>query len=155
DPDATGYTPMAPPRPAGRVSLPCGFGDYELLEEIARGGMGVVYKARQQVGGGERLVALKMIQASQLASPQERERFLQEARAAATLDHPNIVPIYDIGEVDGQHYFTMQLMNGGSLSARLRDGPFPPREAVRLLHPVAEAVQYAHAHGILHRDLKP
>src|SRR5712691_4611993 len=114
DPEATGYTPTktAPRRAAGRRVLPCRFGDYELLEEIGRGGMGVVYQARQQVGGGERLVALKMIQAGRLAAPEAHERFLQEARAAAGLDHPGIVPIYDIGEVDGQHYFTLEFLTG-------------------------------------------
>src|SRR5262249_46750070 len=79
----------------------------------------------------------------------------QEARAAAALDHPGIVPVYDIGEVDGQHYFTMQLLAGGSLADRLRGGPLPPPEAARLVRQVAQAVQHAHGHGILHRDLKP
>jgi hypothetical protein len=157
DADATGYTPTPTDcrRPAARRTLPCQFGDYELLEEIARGGMGVVYKARQRIGEGERLVALKMIPAGRLASPEAVERFLQEARAAATLDHPGIVPIFDIGECDERHYFTMPLLTGGSLADRAREGPLPPREAASVVRQVAEAVQHAHEHGIIHRDLKP
>ena len=137
------------------TTLPRRFGDYELLEEIAHGGMGIVYKARQQIGGGTRLVALKMMLAGGQAAPTIIERFLTEARAAATLEHPHIVPIYDVGAVDGQHYFTMQLMPGGSLQQRLAAGPLPPREAARLVHHVAEAVQHAHDQGIIHRDIKP
>ena len=137
------------------AGLPRCFGDYELLEEIAHGGMGIVYKARQQIGGGTRLVALKMMRAGGQASPAVVERFLIEARAAATLEHPHIVPIYDVGAVDGQHYFTMQLMPGGSLQQRLADGPLPPLDAARLVQGVAEAVQHAHEHGIIHRDIKP
>src|SRR5215472_3985689 len=119
--------------PTGRVEsgLPRRFGDYELLEEIAHGGMGIVYKARQQIGGGSRLVALKMIAAAGQAAPKIIERFLTEARAAATLEHPHIVPIYDVGVMGGQHYFTMQLMLGGSLQQRLAAGPLPPLEAAR------------------------
>ncbi len=157
DPDATGYTPTptGATRQTVRRTLPCQFGEYELIEEIARGGMGIVYKARQRVGTGERFVALKMIQAGRLASPAAVERFLQEARAAATLDHPGIVPIHDVGEIDERHYFTMPLLTGGSLAERVRDGPLPPKVAAHIVRQVAEAVQHAHEQGIIHRDLKP
>jgi serine/threonine-protein kinase len=139
---------------AGGVrALPCMFGDYELLAGIARGGMGKVYKAKHKKLN--RLVALKMILSGHLASEDEIQRFHSEATAAAQLDHSGIVPVYEFGECDGQHYFSMGLVEGGSLAARLKDGPLPPRDAAGLLVKVAEAVSYAHQHGIVHRDLKP
>jgi serine/threonine protein kinase len=135
--------------------LPRPFGDYELLQEIARGGMGVVYKARQR--GLDRLVALKMILTGPHAPTRnDLERFVREARAAAALDHPNIVPVYDNGCQDGHPFFTMALIDGTSLQQLvLKEGPPEPREAVRLMRAVADALSYAHGQGILHRDLKP
>jgi serine/threonine protein kinase len=129
------------------------FGDYELLEEIARGGMGVVYKARQV--SLNRVVAVKMILAGQLASEAEVKRFRTEAEAAANLQHPNIVAIHEIGEHEGQHYFSMDYIAGKNLAELPRERPLTPVRAAEYVQAVAEAIHYAHQHGTFHRDLKP
>jgi WD40 repeat protein len=129
------------------------FGDYEIIREIARGGMGVVFQARQV--SLNRPVALKMILAGQLANDTDVKRFYTEAEAAANLDHPGIVPIYEVGEYERQHYFSMGFVEGQSLSQRLAEGPLSPRHAAELMVKVAEAIEYAHQRGVIHRDLKP
>ncbi len=146
---------LPPEEPAAAENGRRRFGAYELISEIAHGGMGVVWRARQD--GLDRDVALKMILAGQLASSTQVIRFFTEARAAARLDHPHIVPLYEIGEEDGRHFYTMRLMEGGSLAGRLKkaSGRLPPEAAARLLVTVANAVHFAHQRGVLHRDLKP
>lgn len=129
------------------------FGDYELVEEIARGGMGVVYKARQV--SLNRLVALKMILAGDFSSPAMVERFRTEAEAAARLEHPNIVPIYEIGEYEGQHFFSMPFVEGGTLTQALAKEKWSACQAAGLMVKVARAVHHAHQRGIIHRDIKP
>jgi serine/threonine protein kinase/lipopolysaccharide biosynthesis regulator YciM len=129
------------------------FGDYELIDEIARGGMGVVYKAKQI--NLNRIVALKMILSGQLASEQDVQRFRTEAEAAANLDHPRIVPIYEVGQQDGQHYFSMGFVDGESLAQKIVDGPMAHREAAEMLVKICEGIAYAHERGVIHRDLKP
>ena len=133
--------------------IPRLFGEYVLLEMIARGGMGIVHRARQVKL--QRLVALKMILSDRLGSAEDVRRFYVEAEAAAGLDHPGIVPIYEVGEHAGQHFFSMLLVNGGNLAGRIKEGPLPPRASAALIAQVADAVAYAHGQGIIHRDLKP
>jgi serine/threonine protein kinase len=141
--------------PGSGITSPIGslIADYELQEEIGRGGMGVVYRARQ--AGLQRTVALKMIPNAAFATPQELARLRAEAMAAARLSHPNIVPVYEVGEQNGHPWFSMQYIEGTTLSQRLMSGPMNPREAVSLLLPIVDAIEAAHQAGVLHRDLKP
>ena len=134
--------------------LPRSFGDFELLEEIGRGGMGVVYRARQK--SLDRVVALKMVREAHLATDADRARFRTEAEAAAKLKHPNIVTVYAVGTAGGQAYICMEYVGGQTLAEKVRtDGPLPPRDAASLVAVIARAVEHAHAFGIIHRDLKP
>jgi WD40 repeat protein/tRNA A-37 threonylcarbamoyl transferase component Bud32 len=138
--------------PAAEEVGPC-VGDYDLLEQIGQGGMGVIYKARQR--GLRRLIALKMIRTDRLASLTERIRFRTEAEAVASLDHPNIVPVYEVGLHEGQPFFSMKLIEGGSLAQHLPRFHADLRTGAGLLAAVARAIHYAHQRGLLHRDLKP
>jgi serine/threonine protein kinase len=126
---------------------------FEVLSELGRGGMGVVYKARQV--GLNRLVALKMILSGAHAGENALWRFRAEAEVLARLQHPNIVQIHDVGELNGQPYFSLEFCDGGSLEQRLAGTPLAPREAVALVQTLARAMQAAHGAGIVHRDLKP
>ncbi|MBL9140202.1 MAG: protein kinase [Verrucomicrobiales bacterium] len=163
DGNPSAHSPTSPERTRARY-----FGDFELVEQIAQGGMGVVWKARQLTV--HRTVALKMIHAGHLASAEARVRFAAEIEATVRLDHPHIVPLYETGEHDGVHFFTMKLLGGGDLIARQADfalsnadgSPAMGRELrerqIRIagvILKIARAVHYAHRRGILHRDLKP
>ncbi len=156
----TNDTPPAGPTPLDGIGGPVSpvgagrrVGDYELLDEIARGGMGVVYRARQH--NPRRLVALKMIRADRLGSADDLERFGREAQAAADLAHPHIVPIFEVGVHEGQPFYSMRLVEGGSLAQHMPRLAGDRRGGVRLLAAVAGAVHFAHQRGVLHRDLKP
>lgn len=128
-------------------------GDYELLEELARGGMGIVYRARQV--SLSRVVAVKMILSQEHASPQFVQRFRTEAEAAAKLQHSNIVAIHEVGEHEGRHFFSMEYVEGLNLQNLAQGKPLPARRAAAYVETIARAIHYAHQHGILHRDLKP
>src|ERR1043166_7881070 len=128
-------------------------GDYKLLEEVGRGGQGVVFRAKQK--SLNRTVAVKVIGLGQWATEAHLKRFRLEAEAAASLDHPCIVPIYEVGERDGQCYFSMKFVEGGQLDEVVKQMPLSIRQAVELITKIARTVHYAHDHGILHRDIKP
>ena len=150
--DETGTWPLPGPWPAptppGRL-----FGNHELLEELGRGGMGVVHRARQV--HLNRVVALKRLLHGPSSRPEDIARFRSEAASAARLSHPNVVAVHDVGAIDGQPYLVMQYVEGTTLARRLLDGPLPPREAATLLAPICRGVEHAHERGVLHRDLKP
>src|SRR5437763_13132633 len=148
------YATVADSKEAVRAATMLGeLGYYELLEEVGRGGHGVVFRTRQK--SLNRTVALKVISLGQWASKAHLKRFRFEAEAAARLEHPGIVPIHEVGELDGQCYFSMKLVEGGQLDEVVRREPIPIRRAVELIAKVARTVHYAHEHGILHRDIKP
>src|SRR5213596_2439113 len=154
--DEPNVDPMLKPgrdRAARAAKMLGDFGDYELLEEIGRGGQGVVYRAHQK--SLNRTVALKVIGLGHWATEAHLKGFRREAEAAARLEHPGIVPIHEVGERDGQCYFSMKFIEGGQLDEVVRRAPMPIRGAVELIAKVARTVHYAHEHGILHRDIKP
>ncbi|TWU57822.1 serine/threonine-protein kinase [Rubripirellula reticaptiva] len=135
------------------LQLPTTVGDYQLIEELGRGGMGVVFRARQISLGRD--VAVKMILRGGLASETDLNRFMAEAAATAKLEHAGIVPVYEVGDVDGRPFFSMQLVEGVTLAEMVADGPLPQRQAARIVADIACAIEFAHRHGVLHRDLKP
>ena len=157
EPPRSESQPLAPPPTGsfvpGVTPLPAEFDDYELLEELGRGGMGIVYRARQK--SLDRIVAVKMLLRRDLATAADLARFRSEAEAAARLDHPGIVSIFQVGECGGHPFYSMRFIEGTTLAKRLAAGSVPSREAATILARVAEAVDAAHRGGVLHRDLKP
>ena len=139
--------------PPIHISAYRSFGDYELLEEIARGGMGIVYKARQV--SLDRIVAVKLLLLGQYASEEFIHRFRIEASAAASLQHPNIVAIHEVGVHQGQHYFAMDFVDGPNLAQLVRDQTLPAKRAAGYVKTIAASIHFAHSRRILHRDLKP
>lgn len=155
-PEVSDQSPAVAPSlstPSPQLSTAPSFGDYELLEEIGRGGMGVVYRAQQR--SLDRVVAIKLMAFGPGASPEFIKRFRAEAVSAASLHHPNIVAIHEVGVHEGQHFFVMDCIEGQSLARLVGNQPLPARRAASYLKTIAEAVHYAHERGILHRDLKP
>ena len=153
---STGGLSVATPRESAtptNATLPRRFGDYELLSELGRGGMGIVYRARQI--SLNRIVAIKMLLRGGLASTEDQARFLHEAESLGGLDHPNIVPIYEVGQHDGQLFFSMKYVEGQTLSQMMATERLSARLIAELLVPVARAIHFAHENGILHRDVKP
>jgi len=152
-----GETLDVPKKPSPTLKTSVGegieFGDYVLEEEIAHGGMGVVYRAQQI--SLNRPVAVKLLLLGRYSSKESVERFRREAQAAAALRHPNIVAVHEVGECEGQHFFSMELVEGQSLAELLREGPLPPLRAAEIVRTIADAIHYAHEQGVLHRDLKP
>ena len=153
EPAVSAATALAGRFVPGVTELPATVGDYQLVEELGRGGMGIVYKAVQRSLG--RTVALKMLLRRDLATAADVARFRTEAEAAAQLDHPSIVSVYEVGEWDGHPYYSMRYIEGTTLSKKIAEGTLGPRETADLLATVAEAIDAAHASGVLHRDLKP
>jgi serine/threonine-protein kinase len=153
DPATRAYREAALAAAPKAVQAGMPFGKYDLLEPIAKGGMGIVYKARQR--GLNRIVAIKMILAGQFADQSDIDRFYAEAEAAAALTHPNIVAIHEVGQEQGQHFFSMEYIEGQSLAALVQEDPLTPRRAAEFVRTIAETMQYAHDSGIVHRDLKP
>ncbi|HEV3259353.1 MAG TPA: serine/threonine-protein kinase, partial [Gemmataceae bacterium] len=146
---STGDLPAPSGVPADWPALP----GYEILAELGRGGMGVVYRARQV--SSQRLIALKVLRDGALAGPRERARFRIEAEAVARVQHPNVVQIYEVGEHQGRPYFAMELVEGGGLDKYLAGRPQPAPQAAALVRTLALAVQHAHDQKVIHRDLKP
>ncbi len=143
---------VLPPAP-GNELVRANFGQYQLLEQIGGGGMGIVYRARQP--SLHRDVAIKMIRQDRLITAQDRQRFFVEAEATARLDHPGIVPVYEVGQIDGHPFFSMLYVSGETLAERLHRGPLEGRAAARIMVQISEAIDFAHQRGVLHRDLKP